>query len=295
VAQIGIGVDWTTILFQALNFLILLVILQRFLYRPLRKKMQEREAEIESEISEAKQRAEAAERERKELEEKLEEAQEEAEKIRRDAREEAAERREEILEQAREDAADVRQEADERIQREEQAARERIQKRARQTAVDLAEDLLRETGGEALHDQLVDRFLSGDDDLGDADLDRLADAIRKADGRVRVRTAYPLEERTQERLRKTLRDRLPWDDEAPIPDLEFAVEEDSELVAGLTLISGGVALDLNVKHALDELTRRTTDVEQSDGDERRGSSRGEEDDEETERARKPQENGGETS
>lgn len=294
-AEIGIGVDWMTILLQALNFLILLVILQRFLYRPLSKKMKEREEEIESEISEAKQRAEAAERERAELEEKLAEAQEEAEKIRRDAREEAAERRDEILEQAREDADDIRQEANERIQREEEAARERIQKRARQTAVELAEDLLRETGGEALHDQLVDRFLLGEDDLGDADLDRLADAIRKAGGAVRIRTAYPLEEQTQQRLRETLRDRLPWDDESSIPELEFAVEEDSELVAGLTLISGGVALDLNVKHTLEELTGGTTDEEQSDGDERRGPSSGEDEDEDKERTRKPQENGGETS
>jgi F-type H+-transporting ATPase subunit b len=290
VAEIGIGVDWMTIIFQALNFLILLVILQRFLYRPLRKKMKEREEEIESEIVEAKQRAEEAEREREELEEKLEEAQEEAEKIRKEAREEAAERREEVLEQAREDAADIRQEANERIQREERAARERIQKRARQTAVELAEDLLRETGGEALHDQLVDRFLSEEDDLGDADLDRLADAIHKADGSVRVRTAYPLEERTQKRLREVLRDRLPWD-ESSVPAFELSVEEDPELVAGLTLICGGVALDLNVKHALEELTQGTTDEEQADEDERRGPSR----DEEEERARKPRENGGEAS
>jgi F-type H+-transporting ATPase subunit b len=295
VAEIGIGVDWMTILLQALNFLILLAILQRFLYRPLSKKMKEREEEIESEISEAKERAEAAEREREELEEKLAEAREEAEKIRRDAREEAAERRDEILEQAREDAADIRQEANERIQREEEAARERIQKRARQTAVELAENLLRETGGQALHDQLVDRFLSGEDDLGDADLDRLANAIRKTDGTVRVRTAYPLEERTQQHLRETLRDRLPWDDASSLSEFEFSVEEDPELVAGLTLISGGVALDLNVKHALEESTGGTTDEEQSDGDERRGPSSGDEEDDRKERARKPQENRGEIS
>jgi len=293
--EIGLSVDWVTILLQALNFLILLVILQRFLYRPLRTKMKEREEEIVSEISEAKQRAEAAEREREALEEKLEEAQEEAEKIRREAREEAAERREEILEQAREDAADVRQEANERIQREEQAARERIQESARQTAVKLAKDLLRETGGKALHDQLVDRFLSGEEDLGDADLDRLADAIRKADGAVRVRTAYPLEADDLQRLRDDLRDRLPWDDESSVPELELSVEEDPELVAGLTLLSGNVALDLNVKHALGELTGGTTEEEEADGDGRREASRGEEEDEEAERARKPRENGGEAS
>jgi F-type H+-transporting ATPase subunit b len=295
VAEIGIGVDWMTILFQALNFLLLLVILQRFLYRPLSKKMKEREEAIESEISEAKQRAEEAEREREELEERLAAAQEEAEKIRSEAREEAAKKREEILEQAREDAADTRREANERIQREEQAARERIQERARQTAVELTEDLLRETGGEALHDQLVDRFLSGEDDLGDANLDRLADAIRKADGAVRVRTAYPLEADTLQHLRENLRDRLPWDDESSIPELEFFVEEDPELVAGLTLLSGGVALDLNVKHALEELIERTTEEEDADGDERRDASRDEREDEETERARTSRGNGGETS
>ncbi|WP_318570997.1 F0F1 ATP synthase subunit B [Salinigranum marinum] len=293
--EIGIGVDWTTIFLQALNFLILLAILQRFLYRPLRKKMTEREEEIESEISDAKQRAEAAEREREELEEKLEEAQEEAEKIRTEAREEAAERREEILDQAREDAADIRQEANERIRREEQAARERIQERARQTAVKLVQDLLRETGGEALHDQLVGRFLSGEDDLRDADLDRFADAIRKADGAVRVRTAYPLEANDLQRLRENLGDHLPWDDESSVPELELTVEEDPELVAGLTLLSGGVALDLNVKHALEAVTGGTTEEKKADGDERRDAPSGEEAAQDEERPRTPQGNGGEAS
>ena len=293
-AQIGIGVDWTTILFQALNFLLLLVILQRFLYRPLREKMQEREEEIEAEIEEAKQRAEEAEREREELEEKLKEAEKEAEKIRKEAREEAAKRRDEILETAQEDAANIRREANERIRREEQAARERIQKRARQTAVELAEDLLRDTAGEALHDQLVDRFLSEEDDLRDADLNRLADATRKADGAIRIRTAYPLDERTQQRFQETLRDRLPWNDESSVPEFEFSIEEDPELVAGFTLISGGVALDLNVNHTLDELTGVTTDEERADGDERRDASSSEQEDQKRERAQKTQENGGES-
>jgi hypothetical protein len=66
-------------------------------------------------------------------------------------------------------------------------------------------------------------------------------------------------------------------------------------VAGLTLLSGGVALDLNVKHALEELIERTTEEEDADGDERRDASRDEREDEETERARTSRGNGGETS
>lgn len=272
--DIGLSVDWTTVLLQALNFLLLLAILQRFLYRPLRAKMEEREAEIEAEIAAAKRRAEEAERERAALEERLEAADAEAETIRREAREEAAERREEILEQARADAADARREASERIRGEEQAARERVREYARRTAVELAEDLLRETGGEALHDRLVDRFLSGEDGLGDADLDRLADGVREADGAVRVRTAYPLEADTLQRLRETLRDRLPWGESAP-PELELSVEVDPELVAGFTLLSGGVALDLNVDRTLEEVAEDATGRGDVDGAERGDGAHGE--------------------
>jgi len=316
VPEIGLGVDWTTILLQALNFLILLVILQRFLYRPLRSKMREREAEIESEIAAAERRAAEAEREREELEERLEAATTEAEEIRREAREEAAARREEILEKARGEAADIRQEATERVRREERAARERIRKDARRTAVELTKDLLRETGGKAVHDRLVERFLRGEDDLGEADLDRLADAVRRAGGAVRVRTAYPMEADELERLREALLERLPREDESAPPAIEFSVEEDPELVAGLSLLSGGVAVDLNVKHALEEYTGETTGADDADeindaddadevdevteADEvadvdvetPRNASIGESEDERGERAR-PQENGGE--
>lgn len=95
---------WPTLLFQAINFLVLLAVLWRLLWRPLRRHMQARQARIDAGLA-------AVELERKQLETAQAEAQAaltrakaaEAEALQR-AEREAEARRAELLERARQDA-----------------------------------------------------------------------------------------------------------------------------------------------------------------------------------------------
>ena len=47
-------IDWLTVAAQIVNFLVLVWLLQRFLYRPITEAMARREERIESRLSEAK-------------------------------------------------------------------------------------------------------------------------------------------------------------------------------------------------------------------------------------------------
>jgi len=56
-------IDWATVIFQIINFLILIVLLKRFLYGPILKAMDDREQQIAARLAEAaKAEKEAAER-----------------------------------------------------------------------------------------------------------------------------------------------------------------------------------------------------------------------------------------
>ena len=89
-------IDWFTVAAQAVNFLILLALLRRFLYRPVLEAMDRREARIAERLQEAAEHREVARREqerlaaeRAELEgsrtELLQSAREEGEHLRREA------------------------------------------------------------------------------------------------------------------------------------------------------------------------------------------------------------------
>ena len=63
-------IDWLTVAAQIVNFLVLVWLLQRFLYRPITTAMRRREERIETLLAEAREARETAEAEERRLEEK---------------------------------------------------------------------------------------------------------------------------------------------------------------------------------------------------------------------------------
>ena len=60
-------IDWLTVAAQIVNFLVLIWLLQRFLYRPITNAMARREARIEERLSDARTRRKEAEEEAEDL------------------------------------------------------------------------------------------------------------------------------------------------------------------------------------------------------------------------------------
>jgi F-type H+-transporting ATPase subunit b len=107
-----LGIDWRLFLAQIVNFLILLFILYKFLYKPVLGLLQRRTAQIEKSLADAKKIEEnlkKAEEERlvqlvearREAQQIIEEAKKEGEKIRNQAKELAQEEAQKIIENGR--------------------------------------------------------------------------------------------------------------------------------------------------------------------------------------------------
>jgi F-type H+-transporting ATPase subunit b len=58
-------IDWFTVIAQLINFLILVYLLQRFLYKPIVKTIADRDRQIEQQWNEAHRSREVADREAK--------------------------------------------------------------------------------------------------------------------------------------------------------------------------------------------------------------------------------------
>lgn len=85
----ALGVDWKTLVFQAIAFLILVVLLGKFVYPWLMKAVDDRQAEIEASTKAAKEAEKKAEHAEKEVEKLLKEARKQAKDIVMTAKEEA--------------------------------------------------------------------------------------------------------------------------------------------------------------------------------------------------------------
>lgn len=120
--EISLFPDLPTIIWTVINFVILLYVLWRFLYKPLLSAIATREQQIEDSLRKAAHDRAEAERLRAEFELKLNEAQREAQEIISKAVRSATTTREQIEAEARARAGELLENATKTIDREKQKA-----------------------------------------------------------------------------------------------------------------------------------------------------------------------------
>jgi F-type H+-transporting ATPase subunit b len=160
------GVDLPKLIFQVINFLILLYLLNRFLFKPVLRLLDEREARIRKGLEDA----EAAARDRQlaeaEREAAVTEARKEAQSMLARANKIAEDTRSEILGDARSEADKVVERAREEITSEKERAMAELRTHVANLALDAAGKLVRSQMSGDTQRRLVEEFLT-EVDAGD--------------------------------------------------------------------------------------------------------------------------------
>jgi F-type H+-transporting ATPase subunit b len=144
-----------SLIIQAINFLILLYLLQRILYRPLLAKMSERTEAIRSSLEEAQRARAAAAKQQEENVERLRAAHAEAASIRAAALKEAAEEQRKLVEAARAEAGRLVEQARAQTDADIRRAREELRREVADLAIGVAEKLIRKSLDDADHRRIV--------------------------------------------------------------------------------------------------------------------------------------------
>ncbi len=224
----------STVIFQIVNFLVLLFVLSRFLYRPVLRTMRERQAAITARLNEAAEREAEAAAERQRLQQQTVTARLDAERMLAEARATAIAERDQLLEAARQQAARFQASAELDIQQQEERALCSTAARVRSTATSLAATLIRQAAGPAIHQALVDQLIGA----GLPPAAALATELL-------VELAYPEDPNLRQRL-------------AELTHAQLTVRENPDLVAGARILtSQQVVVELSVRRTLEELQAQT--------------------------------------
>lgn len=152
-----------SLIVQGINFLLLLLLLNYLLYKPLLGKMRERTAAIQRSLEEAQAaRAEAA-RQQEENAARLRSAYQEAAAIREQALKEAAEEQRKLVEAAQAEARRLVETARAQTDAEIRRARDELRREVATLAVAVAEKLIRTTLREEDHRRIVDDAIASID------------------------------------------------------------------------------------------------------------------------------------
>ena len=149
-----------SLLIQMVNFLVLLFILWKLLYKPLVAKMEERTQAIKKSLEEAQAARAEAERQRQAHAAQIQTALAEAQSIRATALKEAADEQRRLVEAARAEAGRLVQSAKTEMEQDIRKARQQLQQEVGDLAVQIAERLIKKSLRDEDHHRIVQEALA---------------------------------------------------------------------------------------------------------------------------------------
>lgn len=160
-----VTIDVWTLIFTWGNLLILLLLMKKFLFKPVRKMMLDRENEVKAMYDDAENSKSDAAKLKAEYENKLSVARDDAEEIIKTATRNAALKSEEIIAEAHSSAAGIIERADKQIEAEKRNAENELKDEVAGLAVSIASKVIEKELDEEKHKELINSFI---DKMGDA-------------------------------------------------------------------------------------------------------------------------------
>lgn len=155
-----LGVDWKLLLAQIVNFVILLFLLKKFLYKPLINLMNNRRQEIVEGLEKAKKGEEEFQKIQELREKELAKIQKEAEALIQKAKEIGDKKQQEILKEAEEKTKKIIEEAKGRIEIEKEKMLKEVRQDIANLVVAATEKILKEKIDEDKEKKLINEALS---------------------------------------------------------------------------------------------------------------------------------------
>lgn len=242
-------IDWFTVGAQALNFALLLWLMQRYLYRPVFAAVDAREKHIAAELADAAAKQKEARVERDAFAEKNKAFDAQRAGLLGQATEEAAAERKKLLTAASQ-AADAAAAAQRQgaLQGEADALHHALGARARQEVFAIERETLAELASVSLEERVCAVFIERLRALDGPARERLAAALASATGLARLRSAFELSEAQRTAIQQALNDGFGM--QAP---LRFELAP--ALVAGIELSAGGQRLEWSIAHHVESLEK----------------------------------------
>lgn len=257
-------IDWFTVVAQAINFLILVWLLQRFLYKPIVNAMQKREERIASQLREAeKQRAEA-EAESVKFRVAHDQLEQQKQELLRKAEGEAETLRRQLKEEARHEIETVREKWQRALRDEQGAFRDELTQAVRQEVFAIAKSVLADLAGVDVQGRMATMFIRRLEKLSAEEKAKLS-LIVTADAKAPViRSAFELSPAVREAIESAVAKLEPAD---TLRSVEYEITPD--LVGGIELAANGRKVSwsigdylLSLEQRVQQLTAHRTEADE---------------------------------
>lgn len=245
--------DWFTIGAQTLNFLILVWLMKRFLYRPVLDAIAAREKRIAEELADADAKQAEAQKERNEFQRKNEEFDQQRTGMLNKATDEVKAEAHRLMQEARQAADDMSAKRRETLINDARNLNQSISRRAGQEVFAITRKALKDLAGVTLEERMSVVFISRLVELDKEAKAGLAEAIKTAPDSAIVRSAFDLPAEQRRAIQATLDEIFPV-----ISSVRFEVVP--ELVSGIELVTNGQKVAWSIADYLTSLEKSVEEL-----------------------------------
>ena len=241
-------IDWFTIGAQALNFLILVWVMKRFLYKPILHAIDAREKLIASELANADKKKAEAKKESDEFKLKNEQFDQHRAALMSKATKDANAERQRLLDEARQAADALSAKRQETLRSEEHNLHQAISNRTEQEVFAIARKALTDLSSTSLEERMSAVFIKRLRDLDGPAKTSLGEALKKASEPALVRSAFALPEKQRAAIQNAL-------NETFSAKIHIRFETAPDLISGIELTTNGQKVAWSIADYLTSLEK----------------------------------------
>jgi F-type H+-transporting ATPase subunit b len=225
-------IDWFTVGAQALNFLILVWLMKRFLYKPILHAIDEREKRVATELANADKKKAEAQKESDEFKHKNEEFDQQRAALLSKATDEAKAERQRLLDEGRQAADALSAKRQETMRNDAHNLNQAIARRAQQEVFAIARKALTDLATASLEERLGAVFTRRLRAMDGHAKEGLGEALKTASGPALVRSAFELPAEQRATIQNAL-------NETFSAEIHIRFETASDLISGIELTANG--------------------------------------------------------
>jgi len=241
-------IDWFTVAAQALNFLILVWLMKRFLYKPILNAIDAREKLIAKELADADAKKAEAQKEHEEFQKKNEEFDQQRAALLTKATDEAKTERERLLDDARKAADALSAKRQESLSHDAQNLNQAISRLTQKEVFAITRKALTDLATTSLEERMGEVFDRRLRELDGKSKSVLGDALRKNSEPALIRSTFDLPAAQRAAIQNAL-------NETFSAEIHVRFETAPDLVSGIELITNGQKVGWSIADYLGSLEK----------------------------------------
>ena len=241
-------IDWFTVVAQVLNFLILVWLLKRFLYKPVLLAIDTREKGIADQLALAATKQSDAQKQQDEFQSKNADFDKEKAALLTKATDEAKGERQKLIDQSRAELDVLRAQQTDTLNHERESVQQDLVKSTSREVYAIARKTLSDLASTGLEEQMANVFVQRLRGLSQSDKNHLSEGLKSSPGTASVRSVFELPAAQQSAISSAVND-------ATAMDAHVTFETQADLVSGIELTTTGYKVSWNAEYYLAEMEK----------------------------------------